>query len=353
VNVPARMDAVVFDEFGGPEKLHRVSVPVPRPEPDEVLVEVHAVSVGRTLDIETRAGRLPFASRMALPHVLGADHAGRIAAVGENVGFVDVGTRVGVFPVLKCDTCRACAAGRPEGCAGLELVGVHRPGAYAQYCAVPATNTFPLPDDVSYAEACALALNSAVARRQLELTSAEPGEWVFVHAAGGGLGAALVALARYRGLRVIASARREWKRDRLRDLGADLVVDPGEADLIERVRAVTDGVGATAVVDNVADPKQWQRNQRIVAPGGTIVGSGALTPDARVELDARDLYLRNVSVRGTRTARLEDARAVWKDAASGLRAPVDDSGHTLDDAAEAHRRLEQGDNFGRVVLAVR
>lgn len=353
--LPHHMRAVTLRRFGDPETALELTDthPVPSPGPDEVLVAVRAVSVGRTLDLATRAGRPPFAPQIRLPHLLGAEHAGEVVARGAAVDGLPLGTRVAVFPVLTCQRCGACGEGRTEVCAGMELLGVHRPGAYAAYCRVPAANAQPVPAEMSDADACALALNGPVAHRQLSVAELEPGAWVLVNGAAGGLGTAVCALALHRGLRVVAGARRPWQREALRELGVTATVDPSDADFVPAVRSLTDGRGVAAVIDNLAAPELAAALPEVLAPGGALVSSGALGAGT-VQVDLRALYLRSQRLIGVRTGRLTDADAVWKAARrDGLR-PVTD--RTVDfelaSVADAHRYLEQGRNFGRVLLRV-
>jgi NADPH:quinone reductase-like Zn-dependent oxidoreductase len=347
----AVMNAMLLPAFGEPEVLRPAELPVPRPGAGEVLVRVRAVSVGRTLDVATRAGRPPFASALRLPHVLGADHAGEVAEVGPGVTGFAPGDRVAAFPVLSCGRCRGCVEGRTETCPELRLLGVHRPGGYAEYCVVPAANLAPLPASVPDRQAAALALNGAVAVRQLADAGLAAGDWLLVHAAAGALGSAVLSLAVHRGLRVVAAARQPHKHGWLRELGADLVVDPLDAGFTDRVRSVTGGDGVRAVVDNVADPALWTDLPDVLAAGGTVVCSGALGA-AQVQLDLRRFYLRSQTLRAVRTARPADVLTLWAEVAAGYRVPLDEKVFDLADAAAAHHRVESNDSLGRVVLGV-
>ncbi|WP_255308493.1 alcohol dehydrogenase catalytic domain-containing protein [Streptomyces marincola] len=353
VRVPAVTRSMVLRRFGDPETALELTErhPVPAPGRGEVLIAVRAVSVGRTLDLATRAGLPPFAPQVRLPHVLGADHVGEVVAHGDGVGGPALGTRVAVFPVVCCGRCDACAAGRTELCGGMELIGVHRPGAYAGYCRVPAANVRPVPEDMSDGAACALALNGPVAHRQLEVAGVEQGDWVLVNGAAGGLGTALCAVALHRGLRVLACARQPWQREALRTLGVQAALDPGADDFAAAVGSLTDGRGVAAVVDNLATQELAAALPAVLAPGGALVCSGALGAGT-ARLDLRALYLRSQRVLGVRTARLTDVDATWAAAAGGLRPVVDERrAFGVEDAAEAHRYLDEGRNFGRVVLA--
>ena len=346
------MSAVAFDQFGGPEVLGLREVPMPSPAPGEVRIRVLAVSVGRTIDLETRAGKSAFASAIRLPHIPGAEHAGVVDLVGAEVTSFLPGQLVAVFPVITCQDCPACATGRTEACARMEIIGIHRAGAYALYSCVPAANVFPVTGALDAASAAALALNGAVALRQLAVAEAGHGTTVLVHGAGGALGLAVVRAALLRGARVIASARQPWKRERLRTLGADLAVDPDAADFSSSVRNFTGAAGVDIIVDNLANPSHWAVSLDLLARHGTVVTSGALCGD-EVPISLRRLYLGSQRIIGVRTARLDDARDVWAEVRRGLRAEVDDSHRfSLHDAAQAHAYLASGQNFGRVVLDV-
>src|SRR5262244_2480242 len=124
-----RMQAVVLREFGDPEVLRYEEVPTPTPGPGEVLVQVHAVSVNRTLDLKVRAGRYP--ARVELPHILGVDPSGVVTAIGAGVTARKVGDRVATRQILR----------PPTESAGPLLLGVHAWGGYAEYVKVPVDMT--------------------------------------------------------------------------------------------------------------------------------------------------------------------------------------------------------------------
>jgi D-arabinose 1-dehydrogenase-like Zn-dependent alcohol dehydrogenase len=196
------MTAVVFEEFGAPEVLQMAQLDTPHPGPGEVVVRVAAVSVGRLLDLTARAGTHPYA-RFTLPHVLGAEHAGTVAAVGAEVDAVSIGDHVAVFPVLSCGHCAACTEGAIEACPEARIMGVHVQGAYAQFTVVPAENVFRVPDGLDPTSSAALALAGPVAQNQFDQAELQPGEWVLVQGASSALGSLTVALAVYSGARVI------------------------------------------------------------------------------------------------------------------------------------------------------
>ena len=158
------MKAWVMESFGAPEVLELTDVPTPTPGPTEVRIRVEAIAVARTKDVSLRAGRPPFAPRVVLPHIPGTEHAGVVDLVGPEVSLELVGTRVAVSAVLSCGDCSACSRGHEEACSSFALVGVDQQGCYAEYVIVPAGNVHSVPDDLSFAQAAALAANGPVAR---------------------------------------------------------------------------------------------------------------------------------------------------------------------------------------------
>lgn len=341
------MKAIGFREFGPPEVLEVVEVPDPKPGPGEVIVRVGAVSVGRLLDIGARAGKLPWA-RIELPHVLGSEHAGEIAAVGEGVEGLQVGARVGVYHAIACKNCVYCRSGREHICPAIEVLGIHRHGAYAEYTRVPAENVRPLSDDVSYVEAAALMGNGPVAWAQLDAVGLREGQWILVQAAGSALGSITAILAKHKGARVIGTTRHEDKLAELERLGMEATLNWTDADFVERVRDLTDGAGVEVVVDNIGNEEMFAKSMAVLARGGVLVTSGAFV-GGTPPLDLRSLYTLSQRIVGIRTGNLASVAGFLQEVDNGLR-PIVDREFPISRAAEAHAYVERDENLGRVVL---
>lgn len=346
--LPSKMKAMTFAEFGTPDVLRLAEVDTPLPGPDEVAIRVAAVSVGRLLDLSARGGTHPYA-RIALPHILGAEHAGTIVETGSNVTSVQVGERVAVFPVLSCGHCPACLEGAIEACPEARIMGVHTSGAYAEYTVVPAANTFPIPDDLSEVDAAALALSGAVAQNQFDQAGLAAGDWVLVQGGSSALGSLTVALALHHGARVITTSRSPEKRARLTALGAHAALDPLDSSFLDRVLDLTGNAGVAIAIDDLGEPAIWAATMRALAIRGRVVSSGAFL-GGQVELDLLRLYSRSQRVIGVRSGNLRSARRLWEAAAAGFR-PIVDRVFPVAQAADAHRYLESDTNTGRVVLS--
>ena len=347
---PAVIRAVVFDRCGGPDVLQVREVPMPECSADEVLVRVAAVSVGRLLDVGARAGTHPFAA-FTFPHILGAEHAGTVAAVGSAVRGRRVGDRVAVFPVISCGDCGHCRDGHTQACAALQIIGIHRPGAYADYAVSPSSNVYDVPKDVSPVDAAGLALAGSVAQNQLLAAAVKAGDWLLVQGGGSSLGSLTAALAVRHRLRVIATSRSAQKRRRLLDLGVEVALDPTAEGFVPAVLRLTDGRGVDVAIDDLGEPRLWTRTLDVLASCGTVVSSGAFLAAGRVQLDLMRLYLRNQRIIGVRTGNAQSTELLWRHVGQGLR-PIIDRTFPVGRAADAHRYLEFDQNMGRVVLTV-
>jgi NADPH:quinone reductase-like Zn-dependent oxidoreductase len=345
--------ALVIEEFGGPEVIRLAELTDPEPGAGEVRVKVSAVVVARTKDIATRAGRPPFADQVhSFPHVLGTEHAGEVDAVGPGADPALLGKRVAVSAVLACGSCRACRMHREEACFSFGLIGVHRPGSYAQLCVVPESNVSPLPDDVPFPQAAALAGNGPVARAQLDAGGVGPGSTVMVIGAAGALGATAAALAAHRGAQVIGVDRLALKPGCLDGLPLAAMVDGDADDLATAVREVTGEWGVDCVIDNLGIPAVWHKYRDCLADMGRIVVSGAISHDP-LPVRLLPFYLRSQSLIGVRTGNRAQIAALWRDVAAGFRIPeafVDSM--PWETVGDAHRAVEAGISRGQAVLEV-
>jgi NADPH:quinone reductase-like Zn-dependent oxidoreductase len=217
------MKAIRFHEFGGTEVLKFEDVPDPKPRADQVLVRVKACALNH-LDLFIRNG-LP---GVKLPHISGADVSGDVAQCGEYITDLNQGQRVLLAPMVFCNHCPACMAGRHNFCAQFSVLGYLNDGGNAEYVAVPRCNVLPIPDsaDLTYDEAASMPLVFVTAWHMLVgRCGIKPGDFVLVLGAGSGVGSAAIQIAKLFNARVIATAGDETKMVKARDLGADYVID--------------------------------------------------------------------------------------------------------------------------------
>jgi NADPH2:quinone reductase len=338
--------AVVVRRFGGPEVLELCEWPDPHAGPGEVVVGVRAVTVGRTLDVEARTRGADFHAK--LPRVPGADPAGVVVEVGDGVSRFAPGDRVLCTGALFCGRCDACAEGRTNACDDHRVFGVHIDGGDAELVALPAVSLEPIPAEVSFEQAAAMAVSYPVAWNLLRHRAAvEAGDTVLVMGAAGGLGIAGVLVARALGARVIAAAASDAKLACVRDLlGADETVNysaPGWADGLS---------GVAVVFENISEPELFDAALGTLRPYGRLVTCGA-HGGGTVALDVRKLYRRRLAIIGDTGASVAVTREVFAAVADG-RLPPPPVLHTfpLEEIAAAHEAASGRDLFGRAVVTV-
>jgi len=338
------MQAVRFHEHGGPDVLRYEAAPAPEARPGEVVVRVKAVALNH-LDLFQRRG-LPRVT-IPLPHVSGADVSGVVEEAPD--GSFAAGTRVLLQPGLSCGRCARCVEGRDNECPRYDVLGYQSDGGYAELVRVPVQNVVPLPDAIGFVEAAAFPLTFLTAWHMLIARAGlQAGESVLVLGAGSGVGQAAIQVARLHGARVIATAGAEAKLARARGLGAADTVNHASEDVAAAVRRLTGGRGVDVVVEHVG-VATWEKSVRSLARGGRLVTCGATTGyEARIDL--RVLFSRQISLLGSYMGRKGELLRAAEFFFAGHLMPEVDRVFPLADAAEAHRRLEARENFGKIVL---
>ena len=305
-------------------------------------MRVEACAVNR-LDIWARSGRY----KTALPHILGTDIAGVVESVGPEIGGVQVGSRVVVYPVLSDGTCVHCRQGAPNLCPARGFVGIATDGGYAQYVKVPAANLISAAG-ADPKKAAAMPVDFGTAWRGLvSKANVGPEDTVLVWGAAGGLGHAAVQIAKLRGATVIAAVGDEKSRF-VKSLGADHVVAYKTQDVVESVRSLTDGLGASVVFDHVGGDT-WGKSIDCLARGGRMLALG-LTSGPKSEVDVRRVYSDEINIMGIYGQSKAEVEKVLRLEAEGKLSPSIHSELPLSSAREAHQILESRDVRGKVVL---
>ncbi len=316
------MKAIRIHAEGGPEVLRYEDVPDPIAGPGEVLVELRAASLNR-LDLWLRRG-LPSVPK---PRILGADGAGVIAATGE---------RVVIDPTIDHEGARA--------------LGEHRDGTHAELIALPRSALHPIPDSMSFAEAAAFGLTFETAYRMLVTKAAlQPGEWVLIWGIGSGVASAALAITKALGGKAIVTSSNDAKLARARQLGADETLNHTSEDVPARVRELTGG-GAQVICDHIGETT-WARTLASARRGGRIVVCGATSgPNPPAALHR--VWWRELTILGSSMGTPADFQGALELVTSGRARPVIDTVFPLAEAAQAHERLERGEQFGKIILSI-
>lgn len=360
----AVMRATVLTGHGGVEKLvFRTDYPAPTPLPDEVLIKVGACGINNT-DINTRTGWYDQvvetsvsedlglkgrsdgaasswnSSTVAFPRVQGAAVVGRIAGVGPGVDPARVGERVIVDPSVR-------DARLPERAQLLEYLGSERDGGFAEYVAVPALNAHAIDSPLSDAELATFPCSYDTAEEMLQRAGLSAGETIVITGAAGGVGTALIQLARIRGARVVAIAGAA-KEDRLRALGADEFVARESQDVQAEVEHLIGERGAHVAAD-VVGGDMFGVLMKLLSRAGRYTTAGAIAgPTTRIDL--RDLIYKDLEMYGiTNPTAPTFARLVGL-IQSGELKPLLEETYALQDLAQAQARLLKRTHVGKIVV---
>ncbi len=341
------MKAVVMHERGGPEVLRYEDFPTPEPGPGQALVRVRACGLNH-LDVFTRRGEQ--GRRVKLPHILGIETTGEVAALGEGVTDLQVGDRVISGPGIWCGRCEMCQAGEENMCVERLIVGVDVHGGYAEYIKLPSYALAPLPESVSFEQGAVTLIAYGTAWHMLvDRARLGSGETLLVLAAGSGVGMAAVQVGKYLGVRVLATASTDEKLDRAREQGADETINYAQQPRFARaVRKLTDGRGADVVFEHVG-ADTWKDSVAALAIGGRLVTCGSTT-GRWGQTDLWGLFAKQATLLGSFSSTQSNFRTVLGLVAEGKLNPVIDSVLPLSEAADGHHRLEARQVFGKMVL---
>jgi len=311
-----------------------------------VLVRVRAVALNH-LDLFVREG-IP-GINLQFPHIGGSDIAGEIAALGPGIIGWQEGEHVVVNPALWCGVCEYCIAGEESLCVKFRVIGEHVRGGAAEHAVVPTVNLFRIPNDFPFEQAAAAPLVYQTAWRSV-ITQGQlrAGDSILILGAGGGVATATIQIAKLAGAKVYATSRDEGKRQRARDLGADEVLD-SNADFAKEIRMHTGKRGVDVVLENVG-AATWGQSLRSVARGGRIVVCGA-TSGPHVQIDLRPLFWKQYTIIGATMSNQCEFNTVMRLVFWERRLqPIVDRVLPLSQIQEAHRALENGEQFGKIVL---
>lgn len=330
------MYKITIPEFGGPDVLQYTQAPTPVPGPTDVVVRSHAIGVGWP-DVYVRTGTYPWQHLFPLPATPGIEMSGTVAAVGAEVREFRIGQPVYVSS---------------------RLLGF-RGGCYAEQMKLPAASLVALPEGISLDAAAGLAYYQLAVALLQECARGQPVEWVLVSGAGGGVGTALVQVAKACGYRVIATVGSDDKRAHALAMGADAVFNYRSDDLRASIAQATDGHGIDLWLESYAGPgladalapmARWGKLVLYNAVGGHPPASFFDTWRSHISKSLSLQYFSmhvyeddHVALR----ALLDRAIALI---VSGRVQPPPGTYFALADAAQAHRRLESGTHRGRIFL---
>jgi len=336
--MPKTMKALLLKQHGDIDDLVVVNDhPVPTAKPGQVVIRVGASSFNYH-DVFTVKG-MP-GIKVPLPVIIGLDMAGEIVELGEGVTDWKIGDRVLVNPLNP----------------GVGLMGEMLDGGMAEYCAVTVGQLIMMPPDVSYVDAASLPVAYGTAHRMLVThNTVKKGDKVLILGASGGVGTGCVMLAKQMGAEVIACAGSDDKMARLKELGADHVVNYRETDFSKWAiqqygKPERRGYGGGVdVVVNFTGGDTWVPSLKCVKRGGTILVCGATAGHDPKE-DLRYIWSFELKVIGSNSFYHEDLSALMDMIQAGTLKPVIDKVLPLEQAAEGLRMIRDREVMGKIVV---
>jgi NADPH:quinone reductase-like Zn-dependent oxidoreductase len=312
-------------DHGDPEVLSFEEAPREAPGPGEVEARVTHVALNH-LDLWVRRG--VSGHDFGLPRIPGSD----VAVEVDGAAWV-------LHPSWGCGTCAACLGGTQDRCRAFRIRGENVDGGCATHLNVPRWQLMPVPSHLTPAQAVALPLTTLTAWHMLVTRAGlRRGERVLVQAGASGVGVMAIQIARMLGCEVHATASTPERRARLETLGA--VAWPYDAIGVRNVDVVVESVGTDT----------WDASMRALAWGGRLVTCGA-TSGARVGLDLRPVFFKQLSVLGATMGSSAEMLDAWREVMAGRLHPVVDRVVPMRHIREAHERLEARGVFGKIVLA--
>jgi NADPH:quinone reductase-like Zn-dependent oxidoreductase len=315
---------------------------------DDVIVRLKAAALNR-VDLELRAGAIQ--AENSLPRILGVDGAGVVVAVGADAQGVKPGDAVCLYPFNGCGR-RRSRAGEPDRRCDRKTPPREQPaGTYAEYVRVPVQDCCAIPVGLSFEEAAAFPLAYGIVWRMLSTHAGlKPAESVLIVGAGGGVASAALQIAGAMGARVFVTSADEEKLCLSKNFGAAQVIHCRTAEFAKAVRGLTDKRGVDVIVNCVGGPT-WAESLAALARGGRMVTCGAVA-GAQPRTDLRRVFWNHLKIFAAQTASRQEFLHLSDFLVKSKLKPVIDTVFPLQDAQWAHRRLEEGRQFGKIVLRI-
>ncbi|HEX7065863.1 MAG TPA: zinc-binding dehydrogenase [Bacillales bacterium] len=333
------MKAIMLRETGGPKQLKYEEVPEPSPGRGEVVVRLQAAALNRR-DVFITYGQYP---GIKLPAIPGSDGAGEVVAVGEEVSNVSSGNEVIINPGLGWGN------DIHQKSSDFSILGVPSNGTYAQYVKVPAENVFKKPSHLSWEEAAALPLGGVTAYRSLVTKGqVKEGESVLIPGVGGGVATFLVQFASALGADVYVTSSKEEKIEKAKGFGAVGGVNYAAENWSKELKKMTGGIDLS--VDSIGG-EVFDALVSLGKTGSRIVSFGA-TKGPVPKLVMPKIFLKEITIFGSTMGSPQEFQQMVDLVEEHQIHPVLDETYSLEEAMTAQLRMENGENFGKIILAI-
>lgn len=335
------MKAVVLTKIGRIDHLTYEDMSDPVAGHNEVIVRVRAAALNHR-DVFICEGKY---AKINVPIILGSDGAGEVHSVGNGVDRSWLGRKVVIYPSINWgDEDRVQSSDH-------RILGLPDNGTLAQFVKVPASNIFDMPHGLTFEEAGAIPLASLTAYRAIVTRgNVQPGETVLVAGIGGGVATFVMQIALSRGARVLVTSGDDAKIERAVKLGASGGANYRDEKWKENIAGLSGGKGPDVVVES-AGGESFDHALHVVKPGGRVVTYGATLGPVK-HLEVRRIFWKQLSILGATMGTPDDFQNAIGLFGEGKLKPVIDRVFTLQEAIAAFRRLQEAEQFGKVVLRV-
>lgn len=348
-DIPSEQWAQVVEKSGGPVSYKKI--PVPKPGPDEVLVNVKYSGVCHT-DLHAMMGDWPLPTKM--PLVGGHEGAGVVVAKGELVSDLELGDNAGIKWLNgSCLACSFCMQADEPLCPKALLSGYTVDGTFQQYAVAKAAHVARIPKDCDLEAVAPVLCAGITVYKGLKESGARPGQHVAIVGAGGGLGSMAIQYARAMGLHVVAIDGGAEKGKSCKDLGASAYVDYTTSvgdDFVQDVRkaAAPDGLGPHAVLLLAVAEKPFQQATQYVRSRGSVVCIG-MPAGAHLSAPVFDTVVRMLTIKGSYVGNRQDTQEALDFYRRGLvKVPCKTVG--LSELQDVYKLMQEGKIVGRYVV---
>ena len=324
------MKAVVIRKHGGPDVLSYEEVKNPTPRKGHVIVKVDYCAVNH-LDIWVRNG-LP-GKKVSFPHILGCDVCGTLV---NDSGSFKKNEKVVVYPAVESGVPRV----------SYSIIGAFGKyqGGYAEFIQVPQQNIIKKPSWLSEEEACALNVSYLTAWNMLERSDCKKNDTMLIWGANSGIGSAAILLAKAKGIQVITVASDTKKINQAKKLGADNIIDRSKSDISREVLRYTKNDGVNAV-----GARTWPVSLNVLKIGGKLLACGTTT-GSEATINIREFYSKEAQIIGAHLGTKSQLISLHKFMKLKRIKPVIDSIYKLKDARQAHEKMDESNQFGKIIL---
>jgi NADPH:quinone reductase-like Zn-dependent oxidoreductase len=330
------LKAVVIRKHGGPDVLSYEEVKNHVPKKGHAVVKVNYCAVNH-LDVWVRNG-LP-GKKISFPHILGCDICGTLI---DDFGNFKKNEKVVIYPALESGVPRV----------SYSIIGgfSRYQGGYAEFIQVPQQNIVKKPSWLSDEEACALNVSYLTAWNMLERSNCKKNNSMLIWGANSGVGSAAILLAKAKGIQVITVASDMKKINQAKKLGADHIIDRSKSDISNEVLKYTKNEGVDAVIDHVG-AKTWPVSLNVLKVNGKMLACGTTT-GSEATINIREFYSKEAHIIGAYLGTKSQLVSLHKFMKLKRIKPLIDSIYKLQDARKAHEKMEQSNQFGKIIIKI-